>query len=101
MFNSAHWKANGGELPGRIVGTAGAVRYALPPDSSLAKEARTKIYGFLLGTVNSHGTIDFKFEEVKRESVPAAIMERYTPEFVNFCFDRNTAFVEPAEPAHK
>ena len=101
IFNSEHWKTNGGELPGRIVGTAGAVRYALPPDSSLAKEARTKIYGFLLGTVHSHGAIDFKFEEVKRESVPAAIIERYTPEFVNFCFDRNTAFVEPAEPAHK
>lgn len=101
IFNSEHWKANGGELPGRIVGTAGAVRYALPPDSKLAKEARTKVYGFLLGTVHRNGTIDFKFEEVKQESVPAAISERYTPDFVNFCFNKNTAYAETDAPPQK
>jgi hypothetical protein len=101
IFNSESWKAHGGELPGWIVGTAGAVRYALPPDSPHAKEARTKVYGFLLGTVHTNGAIDFKFEEVKRESVPAAITERYTPEFVDFCFHRNTAYAETEPPAQK
>jgi hypothetical protein len=101
IFNSESWKANGGELPGWIVGTAGAVRYALPPDSPHAKEARTKIYGFLLGTVHKNGEIDFRFHEVKKADTSAEIIEHYTPEFVNFCFDRNTAFVEPAAPAHK
>jgi hypothetical protein len=100
IFNSEYWKANGGELPGWIVGTAGAVRYALPPDSPRAKEARTKVYGFLLATVHSDGTVDFKFEEIKATDTPAAISRRYTPEFVNFCFDKNTAFPQTSEPAH-
>jgi hypothetical protein len=101
IFNSEHWKANGGELPGWIVGTAGAVRYALPPGSSLAKEARTKIYGLLLGAVHDSGEIDFRFHEVNKADTSTQVIERYTPELVDFCFDRNTAFAEPAEPAHK
>lgn len=101
IFNSDYWNANGGELPGWIVGTAGAVRYALPPDAPRAKEARTKVYGFLLATVHNDGTIDFKFEEIKDADTPPAIRKRYTPEFVNFCFDKNTAFSGSAEPAHK
>jgi hypothetical protein len=77
------------------------VRYALPPDSAQAKEARTKVYGVLLGTVHKSGEINFKFEEVKRESVPSAITERYTPEFVHFCFHRNTAYAETDAPPQK
>ena len=101
IFNSEHWKANGGELPGWIVGTAGAVRYALPPDSKLAKEARTKVYGVLLGTVHKSGEINFKFEEVRREDTLSAITDRYTPEFVHFCFHRNTAYAETDAPPQK
>ncbi|HEV8491735.1 MAG TPA: hypothetical protein VGR76_05665, partial [Candidatus Angelobacter sp.] len=101
IFKSEHWKANGGELPGWIVGTGGAVRYALPPDSSHAKEARTRVYGFLLGTVHQSGEIDFKFHEINKADTSAEIIEHYTPELVNFCFDRNTAFAEPAKPAQK
>jgi hypothetical protein len=101
IFNSEYWASNGGELPGWIVGTAGAVRYALPPDAPRAKDARTKVYGYLLGTVHADGKIDFKFEEVKQSDTPAATSQRYTPEFVNFCFDKNTAFYQAAEPPHK
>jgi hypothetical protein len=101
IFNSDYWKSHGGELPGWIIGTGGAVRYTLPPDSSLAKEARTRIYGLLLGTVHRSGEIDFRFHKVNKTDISAEVVERYTPEFVNFCFDRNTAFAEPAEPAHK
>jgi hypothetical protein len=101
IFHSEQWKANGGDLPGWIIGTAGAVRYALPPDSSRAKEARTKVYGFLLGTVHKSGEIDFKFHELNKAETSAEIIERYTPELVNFCFDRNTAFAGPATPARK
>jgi hypothetical protein len=101
IFNSDYWKAHGGVLPGWIVGTAGAVRYALPPDAPQAQEARTKVYGFLLGTAHADGSIDFKFEEIKRADTPAAISRRYTPEFVDFCFDKNTNFQETSEPAHQ
>jgi hypothetical protein len=92
IFHTEYRKIHGGELPGWIVGTAGAVRYALPDDSMLAEDARTKIYGYLVGTVHSDGTIDFKFEDIKRTDVSAAVNQRYTPELVNFCFEKNTAF---------
>ncbi|HEX3154641.1 MAG TPA: hypothetical protein VHV32_08455 [Candidatus Angelobacter sp.] len=101
IFKSEYWAAHGGELPGWIVGTAGAVRYALPPYAGRAKEARTKVYGYLLGTVHQDGKIDFKFEEIKKSDTPPAISKRYTPEFVNFCFDKNTAFNPVPEPPHK
>jgi hypothetical protein len=92
IFHTEYRKSHGGELPGWIVGTAGAVRYSLPDDSMLADDARTKIYGYLVGTVHADGKIDFKFEDIKRSDIPAAINQRYTPEFVNFCFEKNTAF---------
>ena len=38
IFNTEYWKQHGGVLPGWIVGTAGAVRYALPPNSSDARQ---------------------------------------------------------------
>jgi hypothetical protein len=101
IFNSEYWAAHGGELPGWIVGTAGAVRYALPPDAARAKEARTKVYGYLLGTVHHDGKIDFKFEEIKKSDTPSSISRRYTSQFVDFCFDKNTAFNQTAEPPHK
>jgi hypothetical protein len=101
IFNSEYWATNGGELPGWIVGTAGAVRYALPPDAPRAKDARTKVYGYLLGTVHNDGKIDFKFEEIKQADTPDAISQRYTPEFVNFCFEKNTNFSMTSEPPHK
>ena len=101
IFNSEYLSANGGELPGWIVGTAGAVRYALPPDAPRAKEARTKVYGYLLGTVHQDGKIDFKFHEIRKSDIPSAVNRRYTPRFVNFCFDKNTAFYQIPEPLHK
>lgn len=101
IFNSEYWATHGGELPGWIVGTAGALRYALPPDAGRAKEARTKVYGYLLGTVHPDGKIDFKFEEIKKSDTPSAVNRRYTPQFVNFCFDKNTAFYQLSEPSHR
>jgi Calcineurin-like phosphoesterase len=90
IFDSDYWRANGGVLPGWIVGTAGAMRYALPATAARAKEARQKIYGYLLGTARPDGSIDFVFHEIKREDIPGAVNQRYTPEFVDFCFSQNT-----------
>jgi len=101
IFNSEYWAAHGGELPGWIVGTAGAVRYALPPDAARAKEARTKVYGYLLGTVHPDGKIDFHFEEIKKSDTPSGVSQRYTSDFVNFCFDKNTAFNPAPEAPQK
>ena len=51
IFNTEYWKQHGGVLPGWIVGTGGARRYALPPNSADAHIAVSNVYGALLGTV--------------------------------------------------
>jgi len=93
IFNTAYWKANGGELPGWIVGTAGAERYPLPPASGDARGAKTNVYGYLVATVNPEGqppgTIKFKFEELKEDSIPADVLQRFTKPFVHECFEGN------------
>lgn len=91
IFNTDYWKRHGGVLPGWIVGTAGAVRYALPEESALARSAETNVYGFLTGTVQTNGEIVFAFERVGESEVPGAVVARYTPEFVHWCFAENSA----------
>jgi hypothetical protein len=89
IFNTDYWRANGGVLPGWIVGTAGAFRYALPPNAKDARAAETNVYGFLTGTVKPHGEIDFEFKQLSESDVPVAIATRYTPQFVHWCFAEN------------
>ncbi len=93
IFNTDYWHSNGGVLPGWIVGTAGAHRYALPQPNS-ARIAKTNIYGYLLGTVNPPGqpagTLKFQFKEVVEKDVPTAVLDHFTPEFVHWCFAKNS-----------
>ena len=89
IFDSPYWRANGGVLPGWIVGTAGAIRYVLPPGAAQAKEAKTNTYGYLLATVNSDGSIRFDFQEIKEGDIPEAAVKRFTPGFVHECFAAN------------
>jgi hypothetical protein len=90
IFNTDYWKAHGGVLPGWIIGTAGAVRYPLPPEAAAAKAARTNVYGFLTGTVHAHGQIQFDFQQLNEKDVPTAVTARYTPDFVHWCFAENS-----------
>jgi hypothetical protein len=90
IFNTEYWRTHGGVLPGWIVGTAGATRYALPPDAPAAKAAQTNVYGFLAGTVHEDGRIDFDFQRLSETDVPAPVTARYTPEFVHWCFAENS-----------
>lgn len=92
IFDDDYWKAHGGVLPGWIIGTGGAIRYPLPPDAVHAKEAKQKVYGYLVGKVHNDGSIDFNFHEIKRHDVPEAVAQRYTPEFADYCFNENTDF---------
>jgi hypothetical protein len=77
-------------LPGWIVGTAGAVRYALPKDHSGAHAAETNVYGFLLAAVQPSGEIQFTFKRLQESDVPAAVVSRYKPDFVHWCFAENS-----------
>ena len=90
IFNTDYWKQHGGVLPGWIVGTAGAVRYALPPNSGDARKAVTNAYGSLLGTVQPNGEITFEFEQLQEKDVPESVTARYGQDFVHWCFVENT-----------
>ncbi len=89
IFNTGYWRTHGGVLPGWIVGTAGAVRYALPPNARDAKEAETNVYGYLLGTVQPDGSVRFHFQRIAEPDVPANVVARYKSEFVHWCFAEN------------
>jgi hypothetical protein len=91
IFNTDYWRNHGGVLPGWIVGTAGAQRYALPQEAAAAHAAQTDVYGFLLGTVKPDGEIDFAFQRLNESDVPTMIVSRYTPQFVHWCFAENSA----------
>ena len=85
-------------LPGWIVGTAGAVRYRLPADLGQAKQAKTDVYGYLLGTVQPNGEILFRFKEVTSANIPTRVVERYGSTQVRACFEENKSTYAPAPP---
>ncbi|HKD15835.1 MAG TPA: hypothetical protein VKE71_14975 [Candidatus Angelobacter sp.] len=93
IFASDYLKEHGGVLPGWIVGTAGAVRYPLPPLANKAEAAKTNLYGYLLGTVAADGSIRFEFRQVKEQDIPASVAAQYTPEGLHYCLAEN-----PAQP---
>jgi hypothetical protein len=100
IFNTQHWRDNGGVLPGWIVGTAGAQRYPLPAAADLTK-SKTYVYGYLLGKVYSDGTIDFAFTELKESDIPSAVKSRYTESWINqTCFEGNRKTDTSPEPSY-
>jgi len=80
-------------LPGWIIGTGGAERYALPLHSP--STAETDVYGYLLATVSADGTIDFSFKKVTESDVPQWVRQRYPADLVPWCFARNSKNQNP------
>src|SRR5262249_36611097 len=95
IFNTDYILAHGGILPGWIVGTAGAVRYRLPRETTRAKTAKTDVYGYVLGNVQSDSTIDFSFREVTQKDVPQTVQERFQANTVEQCFTGNKSDFQP------
>jgi hypothetical protein len=91
VFNSAAIRQRGEVLPGWIIGTAGAERYPLPPESGSAKAALTHVYGYLLATVTAakDNPITFEFKQLTEQDVPATVLAKYTPAFVHDCWVNN------------
>jgi hypothetical protein len=86
IFATPDWK--GKELPGWIVGTAGAVRYRLPAETGPSQHAMTDVYGYLAGTVSADGAVSFAFQKLGLEDLLAANAK--TPEpLVRWCFEEN------------
>jgi hypothetical protein len=97
IFDTAYLREHGGVLPGWIIGTAGAIRYALPPDVPPGRLARTAVYGYLLATVHppggrEHDPIEFQFHEVTESAVPQAVVDRFGEPLVRHCYRENVQF---------
>ena len=88
VFRTPDWKAK--ELPGWIVGTAGAVRYRLPAEAGPDQKPMTNVYGFLLGTAMRDGSISFAFQKISLQDLLAANQGKQPEPLVRWCFDENT-----------
>ena len=93
VYNSAYWK--GEVLPGWIVGTAGAVRYRLPGGMTTGTIAKTDVYGYLLATVMSDGSVQFEFKEMSLEDLRRANPGK-APSLVKWCYSENRDLRVPA-----
>ena len=86
IFDTPEYR--GKVLPGWIVGTAGAVRYRLPPATGPSQHAVTDVYGYLVGNAAADGTISFAFHKLSLKDLSAANAK--TPEpLVRWCFEEN------------
>jgi hypothetical protein len=88
VFETDALRAKGKPLPGWVVGTAGAVRYPLPPGVVPGPDAQTYVYGYLLGIVQQDGAIQFAFKKLSQADLTAANPD-YTPEAITDCFVNN------------
>jgi hypothetical protein len=86
VYRTTDWKDR--VLPGWIVGTAGAVRYRLPPDPKVGAIAKTDVYDYLLATVMSDGAIQFVFHETSLDDLRKANPGR-ADSLVQWCFKEN------------
>jgi hypothetical protein len=92
IYATDHWRdaANGGVvLPGWVVGTAGAERYALPAEVTPGADAREHVYGYMTGKVAHDGTIAFAFHELGEAELQAVRSPDYGAEDVAFCVAQN------------
>jgi hypothetical protein len=66
------------------------VRYELPDGVPPGPNAKTGVYGYLLGTVSPNGSIAFKFRELTLSDIPDEVITKYSKSFVeDFCFKKN------------
>ncbi|HKV28771.1 MAG TPA: hypothetical protein VJN90_10925 [Candidatus Acidoferrales bacterium] len=100
IFNTDYWRNHGGVLPGWIIGTAGAQRYALPSNYNDAQDAQTNVYGYLMGTVQPSGEIHFVFHKLEKSDIPAPVASRFTSQFVDWCFAKNSLATSPGSVGH-
>lgn len=88
IYNTAFWNQHAkGVVPGIIIGSAGAHRYALP--STADKNAKTMIYGFVQGTVKPDGTIDFVLRELSEKELVDAKWPEAPLEAIHECYIHN------------
>ncbi|HET9696618.1 MAG TPA: hypothetical protein VFP40_07105 [Terriglobales bacterium] len=89
VFNTEANRTKKTVIPGWIVGTAGAFRYNMPPTVSEADQAKTGVYGYLLGAADAKGGIKFEFREVKESELSPEARQKFGPALLDYCFQQN------------
>jgi|HubBroStandDraft_6_1064221.scaffolds.fasta_scaffold295344_1 hypothetical protein len=101
VYRTSYWKDH--VLSGWIVGTAGAVRYRLPTGLG-TRFAKTDVYGYLIGTVMSDGSIQFDFKELSLDDLRLANAGKNPDSLVGWCVsenkDQRIPAPEPCEAKH-
>jgi hypothetical protein len=99
VYRTPYWGDH--VLPGWIVGTAGAIRYRLPAGVAGATIARTDVYGYLLATVMSDGSIQFEFQQLSLDDLRRANAGSHPDALVGWCYNENAnqKIPEPEECA--
>ena len=97
VYHTPYWKDH--VLPGWIVGTAGAVRYRLPPGQTGSSIMRTDVYGYLLASVLSDGSIQFGFHEISLDDLRLANAGKTSDSLVEWCYSENKEQTIPSPKA--
>jgi hypothetical protein len=87
IFDTPYWHQHGGVVPGWIIGTAGAHRYALP--SGVDKSSKTHVYGYMQGTVKPDGSIDFALHELSENDLIQSKWPNAPLDAIHECFLHN------------
>jgi hypothetical protein len=87
IFETSQWKDK--VLPGWIIGTAGAQRYKLPPETTPAQHAQTNIYGYLMANVTPDGEVSFEFKRLSLENIRAMSGKAYPDPLIRWCYENN------------
>jgi hypothetical protein len=88
IYDTAYWKEHGAVVPGIIIGSAGARRYALP--SGVDKASKTNIYGYLQGTVHADGSIEFGLHELSEKDLVQSRWLNAPLDAIHDCYIHNT-----------
>jgi hypothetical protein len=89
IFNTPYWKQHSSNVvPGVIIGSAGAHRYKLPQFAD--KASKTNIYGYLQGTVQADGSIDFALHELSESDLVASKWPNAPMDAIHECYIHNS-----------
>ncbi len=87
IFETPDWKDK--VLPGWIIGTAGAQRYKLPPDTTPMQHAQTNVYGYMIASVTPDGAVSFDFKRLSQEDLRAISGKAYPDPLIRWCYENN------------
>ena len=75
-------------MPGWIIGTAGAHRYKLSNEAD--KGSLTDIYGYMQGTVQSDGSIDFALHQISEDDLVRSKWPNARLDAIHECYIHNS-----------